>query len=91
LAIRLTTSERERTGVVRRATAARRRRATTEARTSVVWRGRRVPFARYERDAIPASATFEGPALLVEYSSTILVPPEWRGTVDHDGNLRLTR
>ncbi len=91
LAIRLTTSERERTGVVRRATAARRRRATTEARTSVVWRGRRVPFARYERDAIPASATFEGPALLVEYSSTVLVPPEWRGTVDHDGNLRLTR
>ena len=56
-----------------------------------MWRGRWITAARYERDALPPGATFRGPALLVEYSSTILVPPDWQARVDGDGNLRLVR
>jgi N-methylhydantoinase A len=44
---------------------------------------------RYERDALQPGTRFAGPALVVEYSSTTLVPPKWRATVDGDGHLHL--
>jgi N-methylhydantoinase A/oxoprolinase/acetone carboxylase beta subunit len=47
--------------------------------------------ARFERVALVPGTTLRGPALLVEYSSTVFVAPEWRCTVDADANLRMTR
>ena len=55
----------------------------------LVWRGRRVRVSRHQRTSLPPGTRLAGPALLVEYSSTVLLPPGWRGSVDADRNLRL--
>ncbi len=67
----------------------RARRAPAGAAHPFVWRGRAVAAARYERDALAPGTRLAGPALVVEYSSTTLVPPGWRGTVDAEGHLQL--
>ncbi|NNM01364.1 MAG: hydantoinase/oxoprolinase family protein, partial [Gammaproteobacteria bacterium] len=46
--------------------------------------------AFYVRDALPAGATFDGPAVILQTDSTTLVPPGWRCGVDPAGNLLLT-
>ena len=38
---------------------------------------------------LPPGTRLSGPALVVEYSSTTLVPPGWNGTVDAEGHLHL--
>jgi N-methylhydantoinase A len=58
---------------------------------ALVWQGRSRQVPLHERDALPAGAALRGPALLVEYSSTVLVAPGWEATVDRDRNLRLGR
>jgi N-methylhydantoinase A len=58
---------------------------------ALTWRGRRRRVPRYEREALPPGTRLRGPCLLVEYSSTVLVAPGWRGGVDAEGNLRLKR
>jgi N-methylhydantoinase A len=90
LGLRLTVSEREPAARSRRATI-RRRPASGGARHPLVWRGRRMDVVRYERDALPPGTTLRGPALFVEYSSTVLVPPGWRAVVDAQKSLRITR
>jgi N-methylhydantoinase A len=44
---------------------------------------------RYEREALAPGTRLSGPALVVEYSSTTLVPPGWQGIVDADRHLHL--
>jgi N-methylhydantoinase A/oxoprolinase/acetone carboxylase beta subunit len=57
----------------------------------LIWRGRRLEIPRYERETLPPGTRLRGPALLLEYSSTVLVAPGWRMAVDADRNLRLAR
>ncbi len=43
----------------------------------------------YDRDLLRTGNVIEGPALLLQLDTTILVPPGWRGTVDPHANLIL--
>ncbi|MCC6766437.1 MAG: hydantoinase/oxoprolinase family protein [Deltaproteobacteria bacterium] len=83
------------TGAVRRPERAARRRggrrAPAGARHRLVWGGRGLDVARYERDALRPATRIDGPALVTEYSSTTFVPPGWRGRVDDHGHLHLER
>jgi N-methylhydantoinase A len=45
----------------------------------------------FERSELPANTPIEGPALVVEPSSTTVVPPRWRATLEEQGSLLLTR
>ncbi len=49
--------------------------------------GRRCSAPVYRRELLPAGGRFQGPALVVEYSSTTVVPPGWQVQVDEAGNL----
>ncbi len=73
----------------RRPAQPRPRRAPPGTRHSVVWNGRRIAALRYEREALAPGTRLSGPALVVEYSSTTLVPPGWQGVVDADRHLHL--
>jgi N-methylhydantoinase A len=44
----------------------------------------------YRRADVPAGASFEGPAVLEQLDSTVLVPPRWRVEVDEWLNVRMT-
>ncbi len=46
------------------------------------------PF--YRRESLESGALVEGPALVVQTDTTIVVPPGWGGPVDQYGNLVLT-
>lgn len=50
---------------------------------------RQTPF--YWRDALTPGTMLTGPAVLLEYSATIVVPPRWRAEVDEYENVILTR
>ena len=43
--------------------------------------------AIYDRLALPAGATIDGPAILEQSDTTILIEPGLVGTVDHFGNV----
>jgi len=45
----------------------------------------------YERASIPGGATFEGPAIVEGGESTVVVPPDWRATVDDKGTIEMQR
>ena len=45
----------------------------------------------FEREMLPASASFAGPAIIEEFGATTVVYPSWRTTVDEYGNLVLDR
>ncbi len=45
----------------------------------------------YRREALASGVRLEGPALIVDTTSTVAVEPGWSGTVLNDGTLRLTR
>jgi N-methylhydantoinase A/oxoprolinase/acetone carboxylase beta subunit len=44
----------------------------------------------YQRSDLPAT-TLRGPALILDYGSTSLIPPGWRLSVDKFGSLKITR
>jgi N-methylhydantoinase A len=44
----------------------------------------------YERDLLGAGATFEGPAIVEQMDSTVVVPPEATAEVDATGNIIIT-
>jgi N-methylhydantoinase A len=64
------------------------RSAASTRRIHVGGRWRSVPV--YSRGAIPAKAT-KGPALIVDYGSTTLVPAQWTFALDPGGNVLLKR
>jgi N-methylhydantoinase A/oxoprolinase/acetone carboxylase beta subunit len=41
----------------------------------------------WNRPALSAGTRISGPAVIVEYSSTLWIPPEWNGLVREDGCL----
>jgi N-methylhydantoinase A len=70
-------------------TAPRPRRAPAGVRHTLVWGGRPLVVSRYERDDLAPGTRIRGPALVVEYSSTTLIPPRWHGHVDAERHLHL--
>ncbi|MEU6647428.1 hydantoinase/oxoprolinase family protein [Saccharomonospora sp. NPDC046836] len=44
----------------------------------------------YERDALSATDRIEGPAVIDEWTTTVVVPPRWTALLDELGNLVLT-
>ena len=57
----------------------------------VLFGGRARATAIHDREALPVGSRVDGPAILVEYSSTTVVAPGWSSTTDADGNLRMAR
>ena len=45
----------------------------------------------YDRERLARGAGLEGPAIVEEWATTIVVPPEWRASVDRLGNVVLER
>ena len=45
----------------------------------------------YERDQLPIGVKIEGPAIVEQFDSTIVIPPSWVGNIDGYGNLILSR
>lgn len=45
----------------------------------------------YERSRLDAGTQINGPAVIQEYGSTTVLPPDWRASPDEFGNLHLTR
>jgi N-methylhydantoinase A len=58
-------------------------------RVSLVFGGRRQQASVYQRDDLRAGDNFAGPAIVLEYSATTLIPPRWRARVDDYGQLLL--
>ena len=44
----------------------------------------------YDREALAVGATVDGPAILEQHESTVVVPPVWTGTVQPDGTFVMT-
>ena len=53
--------------------------------------GEMVSTTIYDRDFLKANNQITGPAIVEQLDSTTLIPPEYVGTVDRFGNLRITR
>lgn len=45
--------------------------------------------AIYDRAKLPAGAVFDGPAIVEQMDSTVVIPPDWRAEVDDFGNIVL--
>ncbi len=67
-----------------------RRAAAPLATSPVVFAGKARATAIHERESLPPGARIHGPAVIVEYSSTTVVAPDWTATVDGERNLRLS-
>lgn len=74
---------------VARSAATRGKRHRETARIFRRGRQRLVPV--YHRDEMPIGLERKGPAVIVEYSSTVFVDVGWRLAVDGAGNIRLDR
>jgi len=61
------------------------------ATAEVVMTGERRQALLHRRDALGAGTQIEGPALIVDATSTVAVEPGWTAAVLNDGTLRLTR
>jgi N-methylhydantoinase A len=60
-------------------------------RKPVWFEGRLQTTPLYRRDRLPSGVRFRGPAVVVEYSSTTVVPPDYECAVDEYLNLVLAR
>jgi N-methylhydantoinase A len=57
-----------------------------------VWfAGRTYATALYDRDRLRAEQRFAGPAVVVQYDTTTVIPPDWHAAVDRFGNLSIER
>jgi N-methylhydantoinase A len=68
-----------------RRAARRQKPARRRVHTAAAWREAMV----YARESLP-KGSLSGPALVIDYGSTTLVPPGWRFSLDKFGNLRIT-
>jgi N-methylhydantoinase A len=59
------------------------------SKSPALFHGRRKLTAIYDRSRLCAGNHIRGPAIVTEYSATTLIPPEWSGRVDRNGNLIL--
>lgn len=67
--------------------AGRKRRAKPSSITAVHFAARPTPTPVYERETLVPGSSLAGPALITEYSSTTLAPPNSRVSIDAFGNL----
>ncbi len=72
-------------------TLARPARATlgslSTAKSPVLFDGKRLSTAIYSRDALKPGEKHSGPAIIIEYSATTVIPPGRRFHLDREGNL----
>jgi N-methylhydantoinase A len=61
-----------------------------ERETKCYFDGRVTQALLFEREKLRAGHEFSGPAIIVEYSATSLVPAAWRARVDAYGQIRLS-
>jgi N-methylhydantoinase A len=54
---------------------------------SVIYDGKEYETTIYERSELPATASFDGPAVIEGKESTVVVHPDQQVEVDIDGNL----
>lgn len=59
-------------------------------RRDVYFDGQFMPASFYHRDALKAGQTIHGPALISEYTSSTLLPPDYQVQLDEFGNLVIT-
>ncbi|RLD91921.1 MAG: hydantoinase/oxoprolinase family protein, partial [Aquificota bacterium] len=59
------------------------------ATTRAVFQGVEEEVPVFSREKLLANNLLKGPALVVEYSATLVIPPFARGQVDHLGNIIL--
>ena len=52
---------------------------------------RKQQASAYHRDDLHAGDSFSGPAIVLEYSATTIIPPHWLARVDDYGQLLLTQ
>ncbi len=71
--------------------APRIRRPVVEDQVDVFVKGRHMAVPTYRRDSLRAGTRLRGPAVIIEYSSTTWVDPDFDAVVDEAGNLRLHR
>lgn len=50
-----------------------------------------IPTACYDRARLMPGNCFDGPAIIYQFDSTIVVPPAWRGRIDQFANIWLER
>ncbi|AUH34196.1 hydantoinase/oxoprolinase family protein [Paracoccus tegillarcae] len=60
---------------------------TTDAMRDVWFGGKAFPAMVFERDNLSAGATFEGPAIVEQFDSTIVIPPNTTAEVDTYKNI----
>ncbi len=53
----------------------------------VLWKGERISFSLIDREKLRAGNRIDFPAIVLEYSSTTLIPPDCRAEVDDYGNI----
>jgi N-methylhydantoinase A len=63
--------------------------AAIVSKSTAVFQGRRQLTPIYDRAKLRAGNHIYGPAIVTEYSSTTLIPPDWSARVDRNGNLIL--
>lgn len=64
--------------------------AKAPSQTVQTWfRDRFLPTALVQRSDLRAGDTLTGPAILTEYSSTLIIPPTWTLHMDKEGNAHL--
>jgi N-methylhydantoinase A len=76
---------------VRRAVVRKPRPVALLRRKPVWFDGKQLDTAIYERTRLDPGTEFHGPAVVVEYSSTTVVPPDYHCRVDREGNLMLRK
>ena len=62
-----------------------------ETQGTVVWKGQTSEMRFLDRRTLATDSSIEGPAVIVEGTSTTLVPPGWRSGPDAFGNLYMRR
>jgi N-methylhydantoinase A len=60
------------------------------SRSAVVFAGEKISTAIYSRDDLQPGKKYSGPAIVIEYSATTVVPPRKRFSLDAAGNLIVT-
>ena len=60
-------------------------------RRAVIFDGRAIATPLYERDALARRKTYRGPAIVVEYGATTVVPPGFRFRVDRSNSLLMEK
>jgi N-methylhydantoinase A len=75
------------TAGARKPALSRAERAKSSERTSVIFEGKKIVAAIYDREALQPGRKYAGPAVVTEYSATTIVPAGKHFWLDRTGNL----